>query len=102
MQLLGWTFMFFGAISAFCTLGILLLLLVDALLKRAGAEKPRCRTLFYCERCEQQTARKFTSNTATVMACRCGFRRCVRDDVYPRNVGVLHDPGPIGRPTPQE
>ena len=59
--------------------------------------QPR-RPLFYCERCEQQTAMRISSLTATVVVCgdhlQCGFRRCVRDELHPQNVRVFHDPGP--------
>lgn len=70
---------------------------------RAAATVPEYRptpgrNMVYCERCEQKTARRLSSPTATVVACsdhtHCGFRRCIRDDVDPQNVRVFHDPGP--------
>lgn len=58
----------------------------------------RNNPLFHCERCEQKTAERFDSMIATVIACgdheHCGFRRCLRDELYPENVRVLYDPGP--------
>ncbi|MEE8551425.1 MAG: hypothetical protein V3T08_09260 [Gemmatimonadota bacterium] len=109
MSFVGWIFMVIGAASVSCFALLLMMVLLDFFVRRIQApraKKSKAATLFYCERCEQRTARRFTSLTATVVACgdhsRCGFRRCLRDELHPENVGVMHDPGSGKTPTPQE
>ena len=98
LAVIGFALVFFG------TLFVLALCRAAAL-----GDEPMAsygRPLFFCERCERRTAMRITSSTATVLACRdhdlCGFRRCVRDELHPENVGAIYDPGLGQTPTPKE
>ncbi len=60
-------------ISALVVVGLMAFILILALCRIAAEADERSpspdRPLFYCERCEQQTAMRISNLTATVVAC---------------------------------